>query len=118
MADKYESGDVLENLLIKERYVFVVHAPSQRKDDKYLTLDLVLHPSRSINHSLFRIPDKALKEVRATTLAIKGAYQKVDHIDFESKKCKKLSVGVKFTIDIPELEKYLRVDRNYEGGMK
>src|SRR3989344_5886761 len=108
MADKYQSGDVLENLLIKERYVFVVHAPSQRKDDKYLTLDLVLHPSRSINHSLFRIPDKALKEVRATTFAIDGAYQKVDHIDFKDKSGKLSGlVGAGITMDIPELEKYL-----------
>lgn len=114
MTDKYQHGDVLENKLEESRFTLVIHTPSQRQDDYYLVLDLVLQLSKEAQdrEGSFRIPPKALKRLPASMINSDTLYHKIDYIKWGEGTITG-AVGPDICMEEPLLFKYLRVDKNY-----
>lgn len=116
MTDKYERGDVLENLALEGTYTLVIDTPSSRSDGCYHILNLILQQvnstERKTEEDFFRMPAKALREPREDVITSEQAYRKVDHVDLSPSITDGLTLRERAGRN-PELEKYLRIRRNY-----
>lgn len=113
----YNRGDVLVDLTTPPMYTLVVHTPSQREDERYLVLNLLLERSdREGENGVFQLNSRAVREPQNTAIN-NGGWTLVDHVnlsadlndvDLSRGRLSENSIERIFQ-NHPELERYLRV---------